>query len=107
MKITTKPTLWDRVLIVFFDYWAPAVVALVVLTVVGTFIYHVRHPSLYMKAPVESCRSTYTGQQKTEGYYTYQCAAYDGKGNCTVQMPIYNEYTYREVNNQCSWNEWR
>ena len=107
MKIATKPTFIQRAVVFWSDWWFPIVLTTAMTFVVGMFIYGTMHPSPYLRAPVESCKSVYTGQQKTEGYYTYVCAAYNAQGVCTVNVPVYNEYTYREVNNQCNWNEWR
>lgn len=106
-KVYTKPSVAQHVKSFWSEWWVPSLLMILLLGIIGAFAYSAMHPSPYLRAPVEACKSVYTGQQKTEGYYTYQCAAYDNKMNCTVQIPIYNEVTYHEVNNQCNWNEWR
>lgn len=106
-KLYTKPSVAQRVGAFWSEYWIP--VCLVALTgaFCGVWMYSALNPPPYLRAPVESCKSTYTGQQKTEEFITYTCAAYDKNMVCTVQIPVTNQVTYREVNNQCNWNEWR
>lgn len=67
----------------------------------------IRNVTVVATSPLEACVSTYTGQQKTEEYITYQCVSYDVKMNCIVNAPFVNYVTYKEVNVQCNWNEWR
>ena len=108
-KMPTKPTMFRRVRL-FLSEWDYAVMlaAPVVLGgLIAGYIIYTDEPVQYLQAPVGSCKRTYTGQQKAEGYYTYICGSYDKNMACTAQLPVYNEYTYQEVNNQCNWNEWQ
>jgi hypothetical protein len=106
-KVYTKPSVARRIEAFWYEWWLPIMFMLPLLVMLGLFIYGMFHPPAYLRAPVESCKSVYTGQQKTEQWISYQCAAYDDKMNCVVNMPVVNETTYQEVNNQCNWNEWR
>lgn len=106
-KLATKPTLRQRVKVFVDKHFMIIMMAALITSLVVLEILSFRSARQHLKAPVEACKSIYTGQQKTEQWYTYQCAAYNQQGVCTVNMPVYNEYTYQEVNNQCNWNEWR
>ena len=105
-KLATKPTFTARAFAWLDDNWM--YLACFAFAVFIILFIASREPAPYLKAPVSACRSTYTGQQRTEDVVHYQCAAFDAKtGACTVQMPVYTQVTYHEVNNLCNWNEWR
>lgn len=91
------------------EYGPLLLIGFMVLVVIGSIVLAVVAESKreYLKAPVEACVQTLTGNTKTEEWISYQCAAYDGKDNCTVQVPVTNQTTYQEVRNQCDWKVWR
>lgn len=51
-----------------------------------------------ISVPVEACQRAYTG--RTDTMVTYQCASYDSKGQCNVNMPVFT--TTREVRYDCA-----
>lgn len=105
MKVPTKPTLTQRALAFFDDYWGAIILGIaVVIAVLGVVFYE---PPAYIRAPLEHCAQSYTGRQRVQEMVHYQCAAYDSKMNCTVNMPVYTQSTQQEVNVLCNWNEWR
>lgn len=106
MKVPTKPTLMQRFWSFFDDYWAILIVVVaIVIAVSSAVVFH--KPAEYIRAPLKYCMQTHTGRQNVVDVVHYQCAAYDSKMNCTVNMPVYTQYTQQEVNVLCNWNEWR
>lgn len=107
-KIATKPTIIQRVWAFFDDQWATILLVLFVSFVIYLFyLMATAEPAKYIKAPLDHCVQTYTGQTKVDEYYTYVCVSFNKDGVCTNQMPVLQQDTYRAVNVKCDWTEWR
>lgn len=59
-----------------------------------------------ISVPVEYCSSEATGNTRTGTDVMYVCAGYNKDGACTVNVPIYSEYTEKERVVTCKYKEW-
>ncbi len=92
----------------FMDRFIGFLVIGICLFMVSCTVAWVFHkPPVTRTVPESSCHDTATGRTQEEHYTTFQCAGFDDKGNCTVQIPIDNTITRQEVSAVCSYTEWR
>ena len=89
------------------EFFVLVAVALILIALIYEVITS-KHKKDYIKVPVESCQEASTGHQRQETILShYQCFAFDDKGNCTMNIPQYQDVTRVEVQTWCSWKEWR
>lgn len=85
------------------EYWM-LIVAAMFLFALGLLI---TTPSKYVRAPVESCAATYTGNTQVQDVPITTCASYDKNMACIVPITTYTQETISEVRIQCDFKEWR
>jgi len=92
----------------YYAFEVFAVIGIVAVCIALVIAMLTKHKKEYIKAPIESCQEASTGNKRQETVLShYQCFAFDDKGNCTMNIPQYQDVTRVEVQTWCSWKEWR
>jgi hypothetical protein len=89
----------------FVDWWLPILIAVTVTVLV--YVAITSEPVKYIQAPIESCRSVYTGKTYEEQIPVYSCASYNKDGVCTMPITTYVPQTRKEVSVTCAFLQWQ